>query len=349
MDGRVQPSTPGHRHCRAGCRYSHVRAPAPDGACTGRPVPTAQAPDAPLRPPNPDRPAPRRAPRVNGRPMRQAVNPGRRPVMARSVPGRPSFTHRIRPRRRPRNPARAPTCGFSPSEMPRLPAWVRLAPPGWPGPRPVAAWMALSHLSCTDCSGRAARPRFVHSVGTSLWTRTGTSRADVGTPGVQKPVGEGGQARSRMWTGGHPPVHDAGRRRGHRPSVHFPSPGSRRVLDSSSTGRKRLDQRERALSPASTSVKTRNELRPHGMPARPHLAPTAPRGGGRSPPTTTPSPTGPPDDPDLPTGSLRPFSSRTVVRAQWALVERVRARGAIRDETDETAATRHTRREGRPE
>jgi hypothetical protein len=200
-----------------------------------------------------------------GRPMRTAVNPGRRPVIGRPVPGRPPFTHRIRPRRRPRNLSEPSTCGFSPSEIrhPRSGAVARAL--CCPGSRLVAARMALRHMRGTSRSRECTRPRFVHSVGTTLWTKTSTGPADVPPHPVERVVGEGGQARGRVWTGSHPPVHDEGRRREQCSSVHSPSPGSRRVLDSSSTGQQRPHLREHGMSPDSTSVKTRNELRTHGM------------------------------------------------------------------------------------
>ena len=142
--------------------------------------------------------------------------------------------------------------------------------------RPLRASLPL----CGCANGCLLRPphRAQHEFhATTLRTQRGdkpvdkpvTRPASVRTHGVEKPVGEGGQAASRMWTDRHPLVHDAGRGRGHGPSVHSPSPGGRRVVDSSSTGPKRGDQGEQPLSPASTSVKTRNEHGTHRMDSPP--------------------------------------------------------------------------------
>jgi hypothetical protein len=137
-----------------------------------------------------------------------------------------------------------------------------------PGTGLGAAGMPVRHEQGTTRSSTALRPRFVHSVGTRLWTkgfpllRLSTPPPPTGwTQDVEKPVDNGGQPGPSMWTGGACPVHDAGRRGGQDSSVHDASPASRRVLDSSSTGHSRSDQRRYAMSPGSTGVKTRNELR----------------------------------------------------------------------------------------
>jgi hypothetical protein len=197
--------------------------------------------------------------------MPRVVNPGRRAVMTRSVPGRPPFTHRIRARPRRLTVPGPLTCDFSPSEIRHRETGATARALYRADSRLVAARMALRHMRGTNRSRGCTRPRFVHSVGTSLWTKSDRRPAAVRAHPVEGLVGEGGQARGRVWTHRRPPVHDAGRLRGHGPSVHSPSPGHRRVLDSSSTGLHRADLRERGMSPGSTSAKTRNELRTHGI------------------------------------------------------------------------------------
>jgi hypothetical protein len=105
-----------------------------------------------------------------------------------------------------------------------------------------------------------------------------------------------GEACERGWTSqeqrvdGHPPT---GERAGTitwtqvlRP---LPVPGFPRVLDRSSTGPERSDQQERTLSPGSTGVKTRNELRTPGMDSPPTSGPD--RSGSCScPPRPRPAP-----------------------------------------------------------
>src|SRR5689334_7291884 len=127
--------------------------------------------------------------------MPDAVNPGRRPVIARSVPRPLPFTQRIHrpdPATIPRRPV---TCGFSRAEMQRDVVGHGRHTPPWSARAPVAARMALRHLSGTNSSGGSVRPRFVHSVGTTLWTNAGTRLAAVRMHAVEEAVGGGGQLR----------------------------------------------------------------------------------------------------------------------------------------------------------
>src|SRR4051812_370248 len=94
------------------------------------------------------------------------------------------------------------------------------------------------------------------------------------------PCGARWTSPGTVWTQRAAAVHDAGRPRGSLLVVHRPSPGSRRVLDSSPTGQSAPEQGGHPLSPDSTGAKTRNELRTPWMGSPPTSGPDDGRDDG---------------------------------------------------------------------
>lgn len=147
-----------------------------------------------------------------------------------------------------------------------------------------------------------------------------TSPGGPGFPQMWTTCGCMGRTRLPLWTHSRLEVHDRRQHRGRSTSVHGPSTDPRAVIDRSSTGRPRSDQRGRQFSTRSTGVMTTSERIPLEDSST-HICRSDPSGQVRPPARRIPVPTRRPPFPQRsPAGSPAAVDSRTVVRAECSTV-----------------------------